>query len=386
MTLTRFRVVTALGLVQILTWGSTFYLLAVLGAPIAQDTGWHGAWVMAGVSIALLTSAAMAPWIGKAIEARGGRDILTLGTTGLAIGLSALSASFHLPVYILSWVLIGCAMAATLYEAAFSTLGRHYGSTARSAITGVTLLGGFASTLCWPLSAFLLETFGWRVSCLIYAGLHLTVTLPLIRLGLPSQRANTDTAAAPITPVGWRDPRLLSLAVAGVCLAFVFSTISLHLIPILIANGYGLAAAVGLGALIGPAQVGARVLEMLGRGRHPPVLTLIVATGCVTAGLAGLAMGAWASAALIIYGCGTGLWSIARGTVPLASFGAGGYPAVMGKIAVPVLAASALAPIVGSWVVAGLGPNAALTMLVAVAVGAILAALIHWSLCRRASP
>ncbi|MEJ6392767.1 MFS transporter [Gymnodinialimonas sp. 2305UL16-5] len=378
----RYRVTAALGIVQILTWGSSFYLLAVLGAPIMAETGWPRPAVMGGVSVALLASAFTAPRVGRIIAARGGRYVLSRGVVTLALGLAALGMAPNVSIYLAIWALIGCAMAASLYEAAFSTLGRLYGVSARGAITALTLWAGFASTICWPLSALLAETFGWRLTCLIYAALHLAITLPLVRFGLPADRKAEEIKTKGVAPIAWSDPRLITLAVAGVCMAFVFATISVHLIPLLLAQGYALAVAVGLGAVIGPAQVGARLLEMLGRERHAPVVTLIVASGCVATGLAGLAASLWAAICLVIYGCGTGLWSIARGTVPLASFGADGYPAVMGKIAVPVIGASAVAPILGAIVTDSVGPEATLTLLLGVAGVAFIAALAHWRITR----
>ncbi|GAB5447808.1 MFS transporter [Gymnodinialimonas sp.] len=372
------RVVPILGVVQILTWGTSFYLLAILADPITNDTGWSGFSVTLGISIALLTSGLAAGAVGRMITARGGRWVMSWGVVVLSLGLFGIAWAPNLPFYLSAWVVIGCAMAATLYEAAFSTLGRIFGSDARGAITTLTLVAGFSATICWPLSALLVEAFGWRGACAVYGVVHLLVTFPLCRFGLPPASAPVATSAPARRAIGWQDARLRLMAVAGVCLVFIFVSLSVHLVPLLIASGYGLAAAVGLGALIGPAQVGARVLEMLGRQRHPPQLTMIVATLCVAGGVLGLALGLPASACLIIYGAGTGLWTIARGTVPLALFGAEDYTATMARLALPILATSALAPLIGISLIPVLGPGGTLTALGVVALIPCAAAVALW--------
>ena len=165
--------VAALGIVQILAWGSSYYLLAVLAGPIARDTGWPYAWVIGGVSLGLLVAGLASVRVGRAIEEYGGRRVLAAGAVLLAAGLALMAAAPSVPVYLAAWLVLGLGMGAGLYDAAFSTLGRLYGAGARGAITALTLWGGFASTVCWPLSAWLVEGVGWRGACLAYAGLHL---------------------------------------------------------------------------------------------------------------------------------------------------------------------------------------------------------------------
>ncbi|MFY9836670.1 MAG: MFS transporter, partial [Xanthobacteraceae bacterium] len=135
-------VVTALGVTQILAWGSTFYLLGVLATPIGIDTGWSLDWVMAGVSIGLLVAGIVSPRVGRAIGKNGGGLILALGAAFLGTGLLVLSAAENLLWYLCAWLIIGAGMGAGLYDAAFATLGSIYGKDARGAITSVTLFGG----------------------------------------------------------------------------------------------------------------------------------------------------------------------------------------------------------------------------------------------------
>jgi len=370
----RQRTIAALGIIQILAWGSSYYLLAVLAGPIARDTGWPYSWVIAGVSLGLLLAGAVSIRVGRTIEEYGGRRVLAASALLLAAGLVVMAVAPGVPIYLAAWLLLGAGMGAGLYDAAFSTLGRLFGAQARISITQLTLWGGFASTMCWPLSAWLVEAVGWRGACLAYAGLHLTVTLPLALFAIPREArqqplprpayaaALSREAPANRTLMVWLLAAILT--VAGVIAAIW----SVHLITILQAGGVGLASAVALGALVGPAQVGARVLEMALGGRHHPIWTLVVAALLIAAGLALLwAGGGLLAVALIAYGAGNGIWSIARGTLPLSLFGPSGYAVLMGRLAMPSLFAQALAPWVGAVLLSRLGAHAAIGLLAVLA-------------------
>ena len=380
----RLAVISALGVVEILAWGSSFYLPAVLAGPIAADTGWPLAWVVGGLSIGLLVAAFASPRVGLAIHRHGGRPVLALAALLLAAGHVVLGLAPNLPVFLAGWLVIGLGMGCGLYDPAFATLGRLYGAEARPAITTLTLWGGFASTVCWPLSALLVEQVGWRGACLAYAGLHLVVTLPLV-LGLvpPAPAAEPGTAgthrmAEPLTA---RERRVF-LLMAGVLVlgGAVMTLVSVHLIALLQARGVALAAAVSYGALIGPAQVAARVVEMAAKGRHHPLWTLTVAMILVALGLALLAAGLPAvGVALVLYGAGNGIYSIARGTVPLALFGPDRYPVLVGRLARPGLVAQALAPSLGAMALTYGGADAAYGLLFAMAAANVGLAVALWS-------
>jgi len=355
-------VISALGVVQILTWGSSFYLPAVLAGPVAEDTGWPLAWVVGGLSLGLLVAAFASPHVGAAIHRRGGRPVLALAALLLAAGLITLAMAPALPVYLAGWLLLGLGMGCGLYDPAFATLGRLYGAEARPAITTLTLWGGFASTVCWPLSAFLVAHVGWRGACLAYAGLHIGVTLPLVLLLIPKVSAvpmAAERQQASAGPLSGAERRAF-LLFAGVLIlgGAIMSLVSVHLLTLLQARGVALASAVSYGALIGPAQVGARIVEMSFKGRHHPLWTLTAALVLVALGLMLLALGlpgvgVW----LVLYGGGNGIYSIARGTVPLALFGPVRYPLVVGRLARPGLVAQALAPPAGAFVMTHSGPD-----------------------------
>ncbi|HEV7252068.1 MAG TPA: MFS transporter [Mesorhizobium sp.] len=365
-------VISTLGVTQIFAWGSTYYLPAVLAAPMGADTGWPLPWVAAGVSVGLLMAGLVSPRVGRAIDRNGGRRVLGASSALIGAGLLMLAFAHGLVTYFAGWLVLGLGMGTGLYDAAFATLGRYYGREARSAITTLTLWGGFASTVCWPLSAFLVEAVGWRGTCLAYSAFQLLVALPMHLWLLPPAKPvvpvadNTGQKKVVFTPAQWR----AFLLMAGVVTigGAVSSLVSVHLLTMLQASGVSLAAAVSLGALIGPAQVGARVIEMAFGRHYHPVWTMSGATLLVAIGLALLATG-WplAALALILYGCGTGIFSIGRGTLPLALFGADGYATLMGRLAVPSLIAQALAPSVGAVAIAQAGAGSTFTILTVMA-------------------
>jgi MFS family permease len=376
MTERRGPVIAALGVTQIFAWGTSYYLPAVLAAPIAADTGWSLASVVGGLSVGLLTAGIVSPLVGRAIARRGGRPVLALSAGLLAAGLLTLALAHALPVFLSGWVIIGLGMGAGLYDPAFATLGRLYGQSGRSAITTLTLFGGFASTICWPLSAFLDAHLGWRGACLVYAAVQLAGALPIYLFllpresGLPSAAASSsDTAALePRTKLASRSGLLILLATSITLASMISTVMSVHLLTILQAKGLTLAAAVGLGALVGPSQVAARTIEMVIARYHHPIWTKLAATSLVTAGLATLwGGGAIVIAALLLYGAGIGLESIARGTLPLALFGPERYPVIMGRIAMPSLIAQAAAPSIGAVLLEAAGLNGALAVILAAA-------------------
>jgi MFS family permease len=381
-------IVTALGVTQILAWGSTFYLLGVLANPIARDTGWGYEWVMAGVSAGLLVAGLVSPRVGRAISEWGGRPVLAGSAMLLATGLALLGASQNVLWYLTAWIIIGAGMGAGLYDAAFSALGSIYGKDARSPITWVTLFGGFASTVCWPLSAFLVEHLGWRGACFVYAGIQLGFALPIHLLVLPRRIA---AAAGSEGPRAVPDNRLraeeraifLTLSVVLTLGAAILSMIGMHLLPLLQARGVDLAAAVALGMIVGPSQVGARVIEMLGGRHYHPVWTMVASTVLVAVGTLLLYLNFPIYAlAIILYGAGNGIGSIARGTLPLALFGPQRYPVLMGRLALPILLSMSLSPLLGASVFKLAGADGMLALLTAIATVNVLLVIVLWSLNR----
>jgi hypothetical protein len=234
----------------------------------------------------------------------------------------------------------------------------------------LTLFGGFASTVCWPLSAFLVSQIGWRGACLVYAVIQLAVALPLYLFVLPSGPSRATPRSGPFhsdpTPPGVKASPLLVvlLAVTITLAAMISSLVSVHLLTILQASGIALAAAVGLGALVGPSQVAARTVEMFIARFHHPIWTKIVSASFVAVGISTLWAGMpFVPASLAFYGSGIGLESIARGTLPLALFGASGYATLMGRLAMPSLLAQATAPWLGAVLMERVGAQGTLAAL-----------------------
>ena len=350
----RSLVVTALGCMQILSWGSTFYLLPVLAQPIVKDTGWPYDRVMGGLALGLLVAGIVSPRIGRAIHQYGGRPVLALGSLLVALGLAIIGLAGSFPLYLAGWAVLGAGMGAALYDAAFSTLGSLYGKAARSAITSVTLYGGFASTVCWPFSAFLVEHVGWRGACLAYAVIHIALGVTLSLVVVPNRRAeaaetgNVQPPHPAALAAGERTVFVL-LAVVLTLSAAILSLMGSQLITLLLASGLDLAKAVTLGMLIGPSAVGARVVEMLAGSRYHPIWTMVASATLVGCGALLFFIGPAAfGVAIAIYAAGNGIGSIAKGTLPLALFGPARYPALVGKIGLPVLFAMSLAPYVGA--------------------------------------
>lgn len=348
-------VITRLGIAQTLAWGSSYYLPAMLAAPMARDLGVSVPTVFAAFSAALIVSAMVGPHAGRLIDRSGGRPVLVWTSIIFALGLAGLGLA-HGPIGLfLAWLIIGIGMGSGLYEAAFSALVALYGNRSRSAITGITLIAGFASTIGWPLTTILDAHIGWRGACFTWAALHLTIGLAL-NLSLPKQltahvaeathqpQCNLQTPA----PDNDNPDRWASFALAFVFAAtwFISTAMAAHLPRLLQAGGATLATAVIVGALIGPAQVAARLLEFgLLRKVHPLVSARVAASlhpiGAMVFGI----IGAPAAAAFgILHGAGNGILTIAKGTLPLVVFGPGGYGHRQGVLMVPARIAQALAP------------------------------------------
>ena len=386
-------VITALGIGQILAWGTSFYFPAVFAEPIVAETGWSLGYVVAGTSLGLLVAGLISPQVGRIIDTRGGRPVLLTSSLFYAAGLAGIGVAPALPVYLFSWVLLGIGMGTGLYDAVFAALGRMYGSEARTPITNLTLFGGFASTVCWPLSAFMIEHAGWRAACFVYAGLHLFLVLPLqmavVRPATPgagsaaTSEKYDSSRAAPV-----RNELLIFALLAAVLsiAAGIGSIVVVHLLIFLQARGLDFAVAVSLGTLFGPAQVGARVVERLFGSHYHPVWTMIASCALMAAGLVMLYGAAPVLLIVILlYGAGYGISWIGRGTLPLALFGPARFPRLMGKLAFPSLIIQALAPSAGALLIEARGVNVTIGVLTLLALinVALISAL--WWLCRKPS-
>jgi len=330
-----------------LGWASSFYLPAILADRIANDLEMSSTWFFAAFSGALVVSALVGPRAGRTVDAVGGREVLVVSNVILATGLALLAFAHSQAMLWLAWLVLGLGMGIGLYDTAFAALGRIYGLQARSAITGITLLAGFASTIGWPLTAWGATALGWRETCLAWATAHIVVGLPLNLLLPTSSRASapTDDGSKPHIPI---DRAMLVLGFAFAASWTVVTAMAVHLPRLLEAAGASTVQAVAAGALIGPSQVGARLLEAgLMKRFHPMVSArLSVALHPVGAALLG-AFGAVAASSVftVLHGAGSGILTIARGTVPLAMFGPANYGYRLGLLGAPSRIMMAAAPL-----------------------------------------
>jgi MFS family permease len=339
-------IILALGTTQTLAWASSYYLPAILADPIARDLGVSSNWIFAAFSASLVISAMLGPRVGRQIDLVGGRSVLSISNLILAAGLVVLGCAYSIPVLAIAWLLLGIGMGLGLYDAAFGALGRIYGDSARRAITGITLIAGFASTVGWPLTAWGLETIGWRNTCFAWAAAHVLLGLPLNFFMLPAV-TGAKAAATSIKPHIPIDRTMILLAFAFAAAWSVTGAMAAHLPRILQASGATPLQAVSAGALIGPAQVFARIVEMSFLSRYHPLVSTRLACLMHPIGAAVLALAGGAAAGVfaIFHGAGNGILTIARGTVPLAIFGPENFGYRLGIIGAPARMAQAAAPL-----------------------------------------
>ncbi|MDH3288826.1 MAG: MFS transporter [Betaproteobacteria bacterium] len=391
----RLTLVLALGFTQTIAWASSTYLPAILAQPVAGDLGLSASTVFGAFSVSLIVMAIAGPSVGRAIDRSGGRNVLVLSNLVLASGLILLGFASSVVMVFGAWCVLGVGMAMGLYDAAFATLVRIHAGAARTPITGITLIAGFASTVGWPLTALVAEHFGWRMACFGWAAVNVCVALPLNLLCIPSVArdahpsdqpdSSADGAPGAKSTSKWSSRKerraFVLLALFSAATAFVTSAMAAHLPGLLLAAGATTVAALTAAALLGPAQVAARLLEFLAAHRFSfhPLLTARIATALHPVGA--LVLGTFggvplaASGFAMLHGAGNGMITIAKGTLPLAIFGPAGYGLLQGMLGVLARAMQALAPYAFGLVLETFGVRAAIGLsagLSLVALGALL--------------
>jgi MFS family permease len=338
-------VVAALGTAQTLTAASSYYLPAILADPMAEGTDVSRSAVFGIFSGSLLFAALLGPAVGRAIDRRGGRGFLAISNLVLAVGLLLLGRAQGIVLLAAAWLVLAIGMAMGRYEAAFATLAGLYGRAARGPITGLTLIAGFASTVGWPLSAFFEASYGWRNTCLIWAALHIAVGLPLNRLLIPPapppQRLKIEGEASPESRGA-----MPILAFVFAATGFVSGAMAAHLPRLLETAGATATIAIAASALVGPAQVGARFIELGALRRVHPLVSARLASILHPLGAGALALFGPGGVIVfaVLHGAGNGLLTVARGTLPLAVFGPIGYGLRAGVLSAPARATQALGP------------------------------------------
>ncbi len=379
------RLVVALGLSQLLCWGISYYLVGVFGAAMAADLGHGLTAIHGGFTVALIVQGLTSSRVGRAIDQHGGRPVMVAGSLVMAVSLLGLAAARELIGYYAAWIGLGLAMRMTLYDAAFAALARIGGREARRPIAQITLLGGLASSVLWPVGRALADGLGWRGALCVYAGIAL-FTIPLHRL-IPDQRHvaapapvnNMDDGPAPRPPGA-------SPAVAGVLYAVMValtgllnSGLSAHMIGLMAGLGLAPALAVWVSTLRGVGQSAARLGEVLFGARLSPfglaAFASALLASCFLAPLFGMTTLVGVAFALL-FGAGNGLLTIVRGTLPLALFDPASYGRTVGRLITPGFYVAALAPMLYAFVIERHGETAALWLSLACAVPVLLAALL----------
>lgn len=386
--------IAALGIGQIISWGTLTYSIAVLGRSMRLELGLTETELFGAFTLSLLASGLAAPTAGRLIDTRGARNVLSIGSLLGAASMAMMAAAQGPLTFVLAWILAGVAMAATLYDAAFAALNQVARATYRRAVTALTLWGGFASTVFWPLSLALDERYGWRAALIAFALMHLLVCFPLHRLVVPHLRRLPQAAAArdapPANVPGPSHGRVfLALAASFALGQFIVSAIAAHLIELLRAANISAQHAVVIGAVIGPMQVAGRVIEF-GFGERVRAATVgVVAFVLMLAALLLLAAlegpGTLAYVFAVIYGMSNGVMTIVRGTVPAELFGREGYGEILGRLARPAFFAKAIAPLAfAALFVSEIGRSGAMLTLAACGALGLLAFMIAVAWARAA--
>jgi len=376
-------VVLALGATQVIGYGTLYYAYAILAPAIAGEFDTSLTSLYAIFSVGLLAGGLVAPQLGAWMDRYGAPRIMAAGSLVMAILVGGLAAAPTL------WTFGACVIAievvgiAVLYDAAFATLAALGRAEARRAITHLTLIAGFASTIFWPLTGWLVEVLGWRGTYAAFAALHLLVALPLHAWIAARPRGEALGGTGPEARQEFGPPlagRAAQLAFWAVAVSFALSgvltaAVTVHLVPVLQALELGTSAYL-VAMLMGPAQVLIRLVDALfWRALHPLTVALVSAAALPAAILmlllpvdpvlagAGFAM---------LFGLGAGLSSIVRGSVPLALFGAAGYGARLGRLAAIRTVLGAGAPFLFAAGLEGFGPTTALAAALLVGIVALV--------------
>lgn len=361
-----------MGVSMTVGYGTLYYSFSILAPEIAREFGWSQSFVFAVFSIGLLGGAVSAPIVGRLIDRFGARPVLAFGSilaAAMLAGLSMVQNGWQFAAVTLAAEFISLAVQ---YDAGFAALAQRHGQEARSQITLVTLVAGFASTVFWPLIQWLLTMMSWREVYLVLAALNLVLALP-VHVLWPSYRAPATrpagadaSASAAATAPASRRPHIVLMAISLSAGGFVLSAMGASLLVLLGDAGFTPAAATLAGSLIGPSQVAARLIEYVRRGMLSPPVTGLIATGAIFIALALLFAAALVPAVAIVivfavfFGIGQGLTSIIRGVLPLHFFGTAGYGRTMGTLSGIRMVLSAAAPVTIIFVNEKLGVAAAI--------------------------
>ena len=363
------RVVGWLSVAQLVSWGSTYYLFALLMTPIEQALGLSRAESSLAFSLALLVEGLLAYTVGRWIDRGHERAVMSGGSALAALCLVLLSQVSGVVGFYLAWAGVGAAMSAMLYQPVFAVVTRRYPEDFRRAIITMTFLGGLASTVFIPLIAWLMASFGWRNAVLVLAALHLLICLPVhwqaLRDAPLSRQVMTpdQPASAPLSQY-LRSPTFALVGLFLVLMMAITVALPAHMVNLLREHGMSEAWAIAVPASIGVIQVAGRLL-MYFFEHHLDVhranrLILTLLPLALLALVVAPVLGAWQGWLMLVFvllwGIGNGMLTIVKGTAMalyvsrehMASLnGALGVPQALARAAAPLLLGLLWTPVAG---------------------------------------
>jgi MFS family permease len=390
--------VVGLGVTQIIGWGTSFSAIAVLGTPIGADLKLPREVVFAGVTIMLVVSGLVAPWVGRTLDRRGPRMLMAAGSCLAAVSLGLMAGARGPVQFLLAWAMFGGAVALALSTTALPALVQLAGPHARKAVSGLTILGGTTSLLFLPITAGLAGWLGWRGTVLVYAALHLMIALPIHLLILrtaappaaPADGGRKDTTWRGDLPERLRGKAFWLLVAWSCCEGMLVWGFNLQAVDLLIGMGLPFAAAIAAWMFSSPSQAIARIIDLVFGHRYTVMTLSIVSAALAPLGfLLFYAAGTSAMSAAVmatLYGLGHGIFVIARNMLPLKLFGMATFGTMTGRMALPQNVANALAPILVASLLARVGPQATLAVSAVFALGSLVAVLLLARLVKAPAP
>ena len=367
-----------LALTRVIGWGSIYYAPAVLASHIQQEIGVRPTGIFGGITILLVIGAVISPALGRHLDNRGTRHVMALGAIVSATGFVLLSLAQGPMSYLAIWVVIGAGHAMQLANTGNVTVAQLMGERTRRVIGLMMLVTGLASSVFWPLTAWLSAAYGWRACLLVFAAFQLAIVLP-IHLAIPAYRAKPLAGPGPSVrpedergrvPARERRPMFWLLALSFSASGLVSWGLPLHMIGLMQSAGIGAAAAVTIASLTGPATLAARAIDAVAGERLP--VEKVALAGLVLGPAACLLMASSPGSTLVaatfvvIFSAAMGVIAVARATLPLALFGRNGFGAMLGRLTVPQNLTFAAAPLLFALLIERLGASGTLIISAAI--------------------
>jgi len=360
------RIVLPLACVQILVWATSFYMFPAMLPTWEAGFGWSKTALSGAFTLAILITACGAPIAGKLIDRGSGRNVLVGGLSMVGFMLLLMSKVTELWQFYLLWAGLGIGMTGALYESCFALVTRLQGKNARSTITSITLIAGFAGALAFPGAHYLNHMLGWRTTVLVYAGIIFLVAIPLMYL-VPKRKLDTKLKnnRASVTSSDYTPRQALGslvfwlVAIGFALIGLNHGMIITHMLPLLVERGIELAVAVLVAAMIGPMQVVGRLLMLAAQKRVST--SGIAAYSIVLMFFASIALFNvlhWWQCVFVfavLQGTGYGVTSITRPVATAEFLGTAHFGTISGFIAMPYMLMNAISPSVaaGLWSLGG---------------------------------